>query len=112
MSVLIPNISHPFSGTGKKIESKIRKALFDFSMLENIDTLAIALSGGKDSLTLLYMLNFIAGKGFKKIKLTAIHIDGEFSCGASVNRNFLKKICDDLKINIFFYNIDIDIKKK
>lgn len=80
----------------KKIESQIRKALYEYSLLEGVQRLAIALSGGKDSLTLLYMLKAILGRGFPFCELTAIHVNGAFSCGASVHPAFLKKICDDL----------------
>src|SRR3990167_5730866 len=102
MNIEIPKISHPFNKVGKKIESKVRKALFDFSMLENIDSLAVALSGGKDSLCMLFMLKAIIGKGFKNIDLYAIHADGDFSCGPSYERNFLKSLCDELNVKIFF----------
>ena len=111
MIINIPKISHPFKGVGKKIESKVRKALFDFSMLQNISSLAIALSGGKDSLCLLFMLKAILGKGFDNINLIAIHIDGDFSCGASHERNFLKSICDDLNIKIYFKDLKINFDK-
>lgn len=109
MAIQIPKITHPFNRIGKKIESKTRKALFDFSMLENIKSLAVALSGGKDSLCMLFMLKAILGKGFDKIELAAIHIDGDFSCGASYERKFLKSICDDLNIKIYFKNLKINL---
>lgn len=93
---------HSWSKTGKQIESLCRKALYDFKMLENVKSLALALSGGKDSLTLLHMLKKISGKGFPPFDLTAIHVEGDFSCGAEVNKNYLKKICDELEIKIIF----------
>ncbi|NGX33339.1 MAG: tRNA 2-thiocytidine biosynthesis protein TtcA [Candidatus Anoxychlamydiales bacterium] len=89
-------ISHPFIGKGKKIESMVRKALFDFSLLDEVTSLAVALSGGKDSICLLLMLKAIIGKGFKKVNLSAIHIDGDFSCGASFEKKFLKNFCDEI----------------
>lgn len=95
----IPIVRPPWTGLGKKIDSTIRKALFDFKMLENVPCLAVALSGGKDSLTLLYMLKAILGRGFPNIELHAILINGEFSCGAGVNINYLQAICDQLEVN-------------
>lgn len=89
--------THPFSTLGKKLESALRKAIYDFSMLENKE-IAIALSGGKDSLTLLFLLHALSGKGFDNLKLHAIFIDGEFTCGASVFTKKLEKICDDLGV--------------
>ena len=88
----------PWTKLGKTIESACRKALFDFELLKNASALAIALSGGKDSLTLLYMLKAILGRGFPDLPLYAIHINGEFSCGASVHQNFLEGICKALDV--------------
>lgn len=88
----------PWTPLGKKLESGCRKAIFDFELIEQVDRLAIALSGGKDSLTLLFLLKAILGKGFKDLPLIAIHISGEFSCGAGVNQLFLKKVCEALDV--------------
>lgn len=89
----------PWSRLGKKLESTVRKALFDFQMLEGIDKVAIALSGGKDSLALLFLLKAILGKGFPDLEVHAIHVNGEFSCGAGVNIDYLQNICDQLNVN-------------
>ncbi len=93
------NACPPWTKLGKRLESTIRKALFDFEMLKNVSKLAIALSGGKDSLTLLLMLKAIAGRGFPNFDLYAIHVSGEFSCGAGVNENDLQAICETLDIH-------------
>ena len=94
----VPIVAPPWTRLGKKLESGCRKALFDFALLSGVSHLAVALSGGKDSLTLLFLLKAILGRGFPKIPLTAIHIDGAFSCGAGVQRSFLEKICTALEI--------------
>ncbi|MCH9608759.1 MAG: tRNA-cytidine(32) 2-sulfurtransferase [Chlamydiales bacterium] len=86
----------------KKIESAIRKALYEFEMVEEGSKIAVALSGGKDSLTLLFMLKAILGRGCPAAELVAIHVDGEFSCGAGVQKNYLQKICDDLEVPLLF----------
>lgn len=89
----------PWTGLGKKIESAFRKALYDYKMLENHPKIAVALSGGKDSLTLLFMLKAISGKGFPELDIHAILVNGEFSCGAGVNVDYLKSLCDRLNVN-------------
>ncbi|MBU6382880.1 MAG: tRNA 2-thiocytidine biosynthesis TtcA family protein [Verrucomicrobia bacterium] len=95
----IPLAKPPWSTLGKELESTLRKALFDFSLLDkNTDKLAIALSGGKDSLSLLFLLHAIRGRGFPNFQLFAIHVDGEFSCGAGIDTGFLKTICHELNI--------------
>ena len=92
------NLSPPWTQIGKKIESTTRKALFDFQLLEGATGLSIALSGGKDSITLLIMLKAILGRGFPELPLHTIHVTGEFSCGASVQESFLRGICDKLEV--------------
>ena len=89
--------SHPFTGIGKKIESQTRKALFEYDLIDS-PKVAIALSGGKDSLTLLFMLKAISARGFLPLDLFAIHVSGQFSCGAGVADDYLKIICNSLDI--------------
>ena len=83
---------------GKKIESRVRKALYEYSLLEGVDKLSVALSGGKDSITLLYMLKNILGRGFPNCSLVAIHVKGAFSCGPGVHPTYLEKICKELEV--------------
>ena len=40
----------------QKILSKVRRAVDDYGMINNGDRIAVGISGGKDSLTLLYAL--------------------------------------------------------
>jgi tRNA 2-thiocytidine biosynthesis protein TtcA len=40
----------------------------------------------------------ILGRGFPALDLCAIHVSGEFSCGAGVNIDYLQKVCDQLDI--------------
>lgn len=98
LQTFIPIAAPPWTQLGKKLESSCRKALYQYKMLENTSKVAIALSGGKDSLTLLFLLKAISGRGFPKLDLTAIHVSGAFSCGASVQESYLKGICDHLEI--------------
>jgi len=98
LAVTLPIASPPWSGVGKKLESLCRKALHHFSLVEGVEKLGVALSGGKDSLALLYLLKAISGRGFPPFALHAFHVKGEFSCGSSVSQNFLLSICDKLEI--------------
>lgn len=99
MTILDPLPKPPWTKLGKELESCTRKAIFDFSLFdENTDKVAIALSGGKDSLSLLFILAALRGRGFKNFSLLAIHVGGEFSCGAGVNQRFLEKVCSALDV--------------
>ena len=88
----------PWTGLGKKLESATRKALFDFSMVDGVTNLGIALSGGKDSLTMLFLLKAISGRGFPPFKITAINVNGEFTCGAAVGGGYLENVCKALDV--------------
>lgn len=100
MDIGIPVARPPWTALGKELESRLRKALFDFSLLEkNVERIAIALSGGKDSLSLLFLLHAIRGRGFPPFEIHAIHVGGEFSCGAGIDEGFLGAICRELGVN-------------
>lgn len=86
------------SGLSKRLESAFRKALYDYEMLKGITSLSVALSGGKDSLALLFLLKAISGKGFPDLQIHAIHVGGEFSCGAGVNEEYLRNVCKNLGV--------------
>lgn len=62
------------------ISKRVGKAIIDYNMLSDGDKIAVAVSGGKDSLTLLRVLN--DRKRFVPIKyeLLAVHIDMGYPC--------------------------------
>ncbi len=98
LNLHFPIARPPWTKLGRKLESMCRKALFDFALLEKVGKVAIALSGGKDSLSLLYLLKAISGRGFPPFEIVAIHVGGAFSCGAGVSEAFLKGICKELDV--------------
>lgn len=58
----------------KSIENKVRKTISEYEMFDYKDRIAVAVSGGKDSLTLLSILNRLKMR-FPLSKLIAITID-------------------------------------
>ncbi len=64
-----------FQGTEFYISKRVGRAIMDYKMIAQGDKIAVAVSGGKDSLTLLRVLN--DRKAFVPIKyeLVAMHID-------------------------------------
>jgi tRNA 2-thiocytidine biosynthesis protein TtcA len=89
----------PWSHLGKELESRLRKAIFEHQLLDGVEKLAVALSGGKDSLGMLALLKAVSGRGLPEMEIHAIHVTGEFSCGAGVNEEFLRHFCSDLGVN-------------
>ena len=96
----------PWSGLGRRLESAVRKALFDFHLLDGVSHLALAVSGGKDSLTLLFLLHAISGKGLHPFDLTVVHVTGGHSCGAAVGIPFLADFCRQLNVPLMTRNSD------
>ncbi len=80
-------------GTELYISKRVGKALTDYKMLSDGDKIAVAVSGGKDSLTLLRILN--SRKRFVPIKydLLAVHIDmGYPKSHAKILEKYFKEI--------------------
>ena len=74
-------VSRPYSGEFlcktcfiRSIEAKVRHTITRYEMLSEDDRIAVGLSGGKDSVVLLHILNIIEER-FPKSKLLAITID-------------------------------------
>jgi tRNA(Ile)-lysidine synthase TilS/MesJ len=97
----------PWGQVGKKLESMCRKALYDFDLIpKGTDSIGVALSGGKDSLSLLFLLKAIAGRGHEPWRIVAIHIHGAYSCGAGVDPNYLQMVCDALDVKLVVVKTD------
>ena len=56
----------------QKLLSLIRQAIQDYNMIEEGDRIAVGVSGGKDSLTLLYAMKLLQGFYPKRFELSAI----------------------------------------
>jgi len=109
--VHLPIARPPWTQLGRKLESMCRKALHEFELLDDGERLAVALSGGKDSLTLLFLLKAILGRGFPQKQLVAINVNGAFSCGAGLGQNFLPVICQKLDVEFISLISEQDKKK-
>ena len=62
----------------QKILSHMRKAIEEYNMIEENDKIAICLSGGKDSITMLYAFKNLQIFYPKKFDIIAISIDPGF----------------------------------
>jgi tRNA 2-thiocytidine biosynthesis protein TtcA len=61
------------------VSKKAGKAIVDYQMIEAGDRIAVAVSGGKDSLSLLHVLRHRQKISPVDFEFTAVHIDFEFS---------------------------------
>ena len=86
--------------------SKLMRAVVEFRMIEDGDRIMVGLSGGKDSLFLLYALVYLREKLAVKFDLAALNINPMFSEKFSTVE--MKRFCDEL--NVPFTARDVDIK--
>ena len=82
----------------QKILSHLRKAVEEYNMIEEGDKIAIALSGGKDSITLLAGLKAMQRFYPKKYDIIAISVNPGFEF---FNTEILKKVCKKYNIPLF-----------
>ncbi|MBE5742316.1 MAG: tRNA 2-thiocytidine(32) synthetase TtcA [Clostridiales bacterium] len=86
----------------QQLLSKTRKAVDQYGMIEEGDKIAVGLSGGKDSLALLYTLAGLRRFYPKKYELIAITVD--MGLGLDENEvNAVRQICDELGV---YYHIE------
>lgn len=88
----------------QKLLSKTRQAINHFDMIEENDKIAVGLSGGKDSVTLLHILKNFQKFSPVKFELIAITLNP-----AGVDNGPLHKLCKE--IDVPFYEIQTDIAK-
>ncbi len=79
----------------QRILSYIRKAVDDYNMIKDGDKIAVGLSGGKDSITLLMGLKSLQRFYDKKFEIIAISVNPGFEF---FNSEFLKKTCENIGV--------------
>jgi len=85
-------------------ESKVFKTIRQFDLIGKKENIGVALSGGKDSLSILHILNKLSQQN-PKIKINAIAIDEGIKGYRNKTLGTAKKFCDENKIflSIFSY---------
>jgi len=98
----------------QRLMSLARKAIDDYKMIEDGDRIAVGISGGKDSLTLLYALCGLRRFYPKKFEVEAISIKVGFE---GMDFSPVQKLCDDLGVRYTIVETQIkevvfDIRKE
>lgn len=88
----------------QQVLSYVRKAVDDYHMIEEGDKIAVGISGGKDSLTLLYALSDLRRFYPKHFELCAITVDLGFD---NLNLDKIKELC--IKLDVEYTIIKTDI---
>lgn len=98
----------------QQILSKMRKAIEEYNMIEEGDKIAVCLSGGKDSITLLNGLKALQRFYPKHFELIAISVNPGFK---EFDKDLLQKNCDEVGVPLFIEDSNIkeivfDIRKE
>lgn len=88
----------------QQLLSYTRKAIDEYGMIEDNDKIAIGISGGKDSLTLLYALAHLRYFYPKKFDIIAVTVDLGFQ---NLNLDKIKELCQELKVEYHVIKTDI-----
>ncbi|MCI8587997.1 MAG: tRNA 2-thiocytidine biosynthesis protein TtcA [Clostridia bacterium] len=82
----------------QQILSHMRKAIEEYKMIDERDKIAVCLSGGKDSITLLHGLKALQRFYPKHFDIIAISINPGFEF---FNQDLLKEICNNIDVPLF-----------
>lgn len=89
----------------QKLYSLLRQAIDTYSMIDDGDKVAIGVSGGKDSLALLYGLSGLRRFYPKSFEVSAITVDLGYD---NFNLDKIKKICDELDVKYHIVHTSIN----
>lgn len=88
----------------QKILSRTRRAVDDYHMIDEGDRIAVGISGGKDSLTLLCVLAGLRRFYPKKFDIIGVSLDMGFD---GMDFTGVKQLCDDLGVEYILKKTDI-----
>lgn len=88
----------------QQVLSYVRKAVDDYHMIEEKDRIAVGISGGKDSLTLLYALNSLRRFYPLPFEIQAVTVDLGFD---NLNLDKIKELCHTLGVEYSVVRTDI-----
>ena len=88
----------------QQVLSYVRRAVDDYNMIEQDDRIAVGISGGKDSLTLLYALNSLKRFYPLRYEIHAVTVDLGFD---NLNLDKIKDLCSTLGVEYTIVKTDI-----
>ncbi len=83
--------------------NNIRKAVENYNMIENNDKVLVGLSGGKDSIFLLYSLILLKENSYFDFNIIGLHVD----IGLGIDMTNIRKFLVKNNIPYIYENIDI-----
>ena len=88
----------------QQVLSRVRKAVEDYHMIEEGDKIAIGISGGKDSLTLLYAMSYLRRFYPRHFDIIAVTVDLGFG---NLDLSRIRALCDQLEVEYHLVETEI-----
>ena len=88
----------------QRVLSLVRKACDDYTMIDEGDKIAVGISGGKDSLTLLYALSHLRRFYPKHFDVVAVTVDLGFN---NLDLSKISELCETLDVPYHIEKTDI-----
>jgi tRNA(Ile)-lysidine synthase TilS/MesJ len=94
-------------GVSNLILKEMKKAIEDYCLIEENDKILIAVSGGKDSLTLLKFLTEIRSSSSTYFDILAAHIKTDFACSSCAHKDVLDKFFNEADVEYVYRDIKV-----
>ncbi len=91
----------------KRMAKLAGKAMHDYDMIKNGDNIAVALSGGKDSFTLLHILSSRRKWIPVDYNIIAVHVNINMPCNTAIDKEYLENICNEMNIQFIIKTLEI-----
>ncbi len=95
------------SAADKKVQGLLGKAVREYDMINNGDRVAVAVSGGKDSMALLYMLKERLNWIPIRYEFLAVHLDMGFE---GTQPHWIEQACHQMGVPFYMEKTDYGIK--
>ena len=82
-----------------QFESKVKETIKKYNLLKKSDKVIVAISGGKDSMTVLYLLKKFG------YNVSALHINLEMGKWSEAHLANIRKFCSELKVPLHVYSV-------
>ncbi len=91
----------------KKLEAKVKSAIYGYNLIENADRVMVGISGGKDSFALLDILVTLRRSLPEKFEIEACHVQAA-DMPYKAEEDFMVSYCDQNNIPLHFKQIVVD----
>ena len=102
----------PLTRYARNLLRKVNRGIDEFKLLSDGDRVCVAVSGGKDSLSLLHLL--IEHRRFYNVKyeLEAAHVVSDYAPRALETKEYIRELCASLGIPCAFPEISVTTNEK